>query len=263
MRRWIAVAALAVGLPALGAPGPARAGDVTEGVTDPNKAGPLPYGWDGTRMRRQTSQSDGSANVFLSNLPAGVMNYVPMAMGPTTHRENNGGGPWVSTYVRDSTAAIALNGGTRMTVTIYAAVDTAAADSLGVIHWYALGIRTSLTAANDTGVVAPNLPIQSAQTIGGLSNVIAAYPWGSPLSGTGLVTSVNVATNLLPGEILVPVQTNANGIPGSRSVTFEVGGAYAVLTLRSFGHWVINPQASFIRLPIYKTKVRVDAVVTR
>jgi hypothetical protein len=244
------------------APQAGRAIDVTEGTIDANKGGPPIYvratgGW-----RRVTGTNAGAINTVA--VDPNVTNYVSQAMGPTTHRENNGGAPWVATYARDSTAAIELLGGTKVQLWFNVVPDTVV-DSATVIHWYALGVRMNLTQAVDTTVSSPWLPLLPPGTVGGLANVIAAYYQGAANGG---VASSNVATQLLAGEILIPLQATNSGVGGSRCVTIDLGGTalastYVSFTLRSFGHWSNNPQASFIRLPAYKTKVRMDVVVLK
>lgn len=242
-----------VALLALAGAGPARAGWIL-----------TPTGWV-----EQTGTTDGATNVNALLTNPNVTNYAPQALGPTTHRENNGGAPWVATYVRDTTAAIALLGGTKVGLWFNVVPDTANAESLGVVHWYALGVRMNLTQAVDSTVSSPWQPLMPAAAIGGLTNVVASYfPQGSLAAPTALTPTPNVALTLLAGEILVPLQVTNSGIGGSRFVTIDLGGAALVaefvsFTLRSFGHWSNSPQASFIRLPTYKTKVRMDVVVLK
>jgi hypothetical protein len=257
--RWIAAGLM---LAALTQAGGIQAGEVSESVTTANVSGPpfyvrAPGGW-----RRVTGTNSGSMNVTQVN--PNVTNYVSQAMGPTTHRENNGGSPWVATYARDSTAAIELLGGTKVQLWFNCLPDTSV-DSATVIHWYALGIRMNLTQAVDTTISAAWLPLLQPGTVGGLANVIAAYYQGAANGG---VTASNVATQLLAGEVLIPLQVTNSGTGGSRCVLIDLGGTalasnYVSFTLRSFGHWSNNPQASFIRLPTYKTKVRMDVVVIK
>ena len=224
--------------------------------------------WPDTTARLLDLDNEGalSVNALVTN-PA-VLNYVPNAMGPTTHRENNGGAPWVASYARDSTTAIPLQGGTRVGIWFNCLPDTTV-DSLGVIHWYALGVRMCLTAGVDSTTSSPWLPFVPGVapiTVGNVTAYAASFQQ-LVLSGTG-AAAINVATNLLPGEILIPLQVTANGVGASRYIEINLAGQtfgpeYVMFTLRSFGHWDANPQSIFLRLPIYKTKVRADVLVLK
>lgn len=103
MRRWIGVAALAA---MLVLPGYARAQNVTEGTTTPNVSGPIPYHWDGTRMRRATGTAGGVPN-FTEALPGFLQESASTTVSGDTLQvgEQNFANPLTATANTLSTAS--------------------------------------------------------------------------------------------------------------------------------------------------------------
>lgn len=224
----------------------------TDGSTVVGKDGDGVIVIDGTKWRVITGQSDGSFNTFVTNQPKGLMFNQQAALGPTTFREN--------VVFKDTTVSIATKGANRIGLWFYVTPDTGGAlgDSLlNAIHWYALGPRMNFNSANDSSVAAKWLPFKASGTVGDVTAIAADY-------STLPIGAVNLVTTLLPGEILIPLTCNRNGVGGSTYIELNLDGQpfapdFVSFTLRSFGHWNVNPQATFIRLPTYKTKVRMDA----
>jgi hypothetical protein len=234
------------------------------------------YLWDGTTTVPMKGTFDGKTvtSTFLEGLVT-LTNYVPNAMGPTEHRENNGIGPWVASYVRDSTAAIPLYGGTRVYLYFNLIPDTtnvAVLDSIcSAISWFALGVRPTLTDGSvDTTTAGPLLPwIVPTAPFGGMT---PAPPMVTEYRMQQITRQPTVWNSLMPGEVLVGLKcadenANGGGIGPTRWVALDFSSSqspapqFLMLTLRSFGRWKNNPQASFIRNPQCATKVRCDVVV--
>jgi hypothetical protein len=213
---------------------------------------------------KQTGNADGSAHVFTVN--PDLTTSKPNAIGPTSFREN--------VVFRDSSAQIPLLGARKVGLWFYVVPDTSFAGSLdsinNAIHWYALGINMNLTAANDSTVKSPWTALRQVWTDVAGNTGTRLVTTGGTLATFGEynnlpIGAVNMVTTLLPGEILIPLASNVNGVGGSRYVELCIqGGCFsperASFTLRSFGRWRNNPQATFIRNPLVKTRVRMDVL---